>query len=521
MNEELKTLTDLGVFTIINEIPKGRKPLGCKWVFKIKRTGTYKARLTVKGYNQIYGLDFDETFSPVARLVNTRMILSIGTSKDYFFKSFDVKSAFPNAELDEEIYMIAPTEMNLKPGQYVRLNKALYGLKQASRAWYKKLTSILVSHGYRQSKLDTCVMLKETPEGMSLISIYVDDILAASPTLQPIEQLCQILENNFQIHESELSDYLGLNIEYDRNKHNLTFDNNAYCTKLLEKYEDQWKGTRKRNVPMQPLTKFEKRNSEMEKSATTDMNLPFREICGGLLYLANASRPDILFAVNKCCQFMSDPNMTHWSYLMDIMSYLNDHRNFKITYSKNSTLPTNTIVCFVDADHANCLVTRRSTTGFLLFMNGGLICWSVRLQISASGGGPTESEYKALFSAASEVRAARHFLIEIGIQQNSPTVIYEDNKGVIDFTKGRLQHSNLRHVDTKYHSIMDWIKDKDIHIEWTTSENQLADIMTKALGPAMFIKIVGLILSVFLHGTVGDIKSLFCITQNSSYDEKD
>jgi hypothetical protein len=406
--------------------------------------------------------------------------------------------------------------MNLKAGQYVRLNKALYGLKQASRAWYKKLTSILITHEYTRSTLDSCVMMKMTPEGMVYISIYVDDILAASPTLSPIEQLCTILETNFQIHESELNDYLGLNIEYNKAKHTLTFDNNAYCEKLLDKHKDHWSTTRKRTIPMQPTSKFVKRDNETEKSASVDLNLPFREICGGLLYLANASRPDILFAVNKCCQFMSDPNITHWGFLMDILSYLDTHKDFKITYSRNCTTPRNEIICFVDADHANCVSTRRSTTGFLLFLNGGLICWSVRIQDSASGGGPTESEYKALFSAASEVQAARHFLVELNVKQPLPTVIYEDNKGVIDFTKGKLQNTNLRHVEVKYHAVLGWIQSNLIQVIWTNSGSQLADIMTKALNPAQFNRIIGLILTIFLHGTVDAIYSTFVDTSNKN-----
>jgi hypothetical protein len=482
IEKELNSLNELNTFEIIDHIPPGRKPLGYKYVMKKKRSGEYKVRLTVKGYNQIYGVDFDETFSPVAKLQAVRTVLSIGAGNGWNFKTFDVASAFPNATLEEEIYMEVPIEMTEAAGKHLRLRKALYGLKQSSRAWYKMLTNLLKTNGFKASTLEPCVLMKGSDKNDKIvIVIYVDDILAGSNNIEAINSLANLLEVNFKITESELNDYLGLNIQYDKNNKTLSFDNNTYTKHLLEKYRHFIKDKENKDVPMTVGITLEQRKPE-EASAIEDQNKPYRQIGGALLYLANSSRPDILYAVNKCLQFMSNPNETHWECLLDILRYLNKQPRFSLTFSQKCKGTINNVEGFVDADHGMCTTTRRSTTGYLIYLNGGLIAWSVKLQKSASGGGPSESEYKALYSITTEIIYTRQFLKELGYEQINPTKINEDNKGVIDFVKGYgVSQSRMKHVDIKYHVIKEYIETNQIEITWVDSGKQLADIMTKAL----------------------------------------
>jgi hypothetical protein len=222
MQVELTKLDSINTWNIVNELPPGRKPLHYKWVLKKKfdiyNKLIYKARLTVKGCSQREGIDFTDTFSPVAKLTSVRLLLSLGAIEGLQFKQFDVQNAFPNATLKEDIYMVAPKEMQLSQENiYLKLNRALYGLKQASREWNILITNTLKSIGFTQLKNDSCIFIYNKDGIQLLLALYVDDIMMiiGFNSEQHADWLFNQLSKNFIVKQNNLTHCLGYNIQHN------------------------------------------------------------------------------------------------------------------------------------------------------------------------------------------------------------------------------------------------------------------------------------------------------------------
>ena len=183
MNSEMESMYSNQVWDLI-EPPEGIKPVGCKWIYKKKRGAdgkveTYKARLVAKGYTQNEGIDYEETFSPVAMLKSIRILLSIAAHLDYEIWQMDVKTAFLNGNLDERIYMMQPDGSIAKGQEHMlcKLKKSIYGLKQASRSWNIRFDQAIKSFGFDQCPDESCVYKKRNGNVVVFVLLYVDDIL--------------------------------------------------------------------------------------------------------------------------------------------------------------------------------------------------------------------------------------------------------------------------------------------------------------------------------------------------------
>jgi hypothetical protein len=181
---------------------KGRNIVGCKWVYKIKRKqdgslDRYKARLVAKGFKQRYGIDYDDTFSPVVKMATIHIILSILVSKGWILRQLDEQNAFLHGYLEEEVFMEQPPgyEDSSKPGYVCKLDKALYGLKQAPRAWYSRLSTKLLSLGFHASKADVSLFFYSKGDVTIFILVYVDDIVVASSSDKAIEAILKDLQD--------------------------------------------------------------------------------------------------------------------------------------------------------------------------------------------------------------------------------------------------------------------------------------------------------------------------------------
>jgi hypothetical protein len=197
MNSELDALAKTGTWKIV-DLPPHVKPIGSKWVYKIK----HKARLVAKGYNQVEGLDFFDTFSPVAKLTTVRLLLAVAAIRGWHIHQLDVNNAFLHGELQEDVYMAIPDGVECsKSNQVCKLLKSLYGLKQASRKWYEKLTSLLVREGYTQSTSDYSLFTLSTNDNFTALLIYVDDIILSGTSLTEIDRIKCILDDHFRIKD--------------------------------------------------------------------------------------------------------------------------------------------------------------------------------------------------------------------------------------------------------------------------------------------------------------------------------
>lgn len=238
MKEELSALHKNETWTLV-KLPEGKRPVGCKWVFTIKfnvqgNVERYKARLVAKGFTQTYGIDFQETFSPVAKLTTIRVLLSLAANLDWPLHQFDVKNAFLHGDLDEEIYMELPPGCNNSSSDDVvcKLKKALYGLKQSPRAWFGRFCLAMKSYGFNQSDSDHTLFLKGKQGKLTCLIIYVDDMIITGNDLYEIRRLEERLAGEFEMKIlGGLKFFLG--IEVTRSKQGIILSQRKYILDLL------------------------------------------------------------------------------------------------------------------------------------------------------------------------------------------------------------------------------------------------------------------------------------------------
>lgn len=502
MKLELDRLQEIHTFSTVNQLPPGRRPLKSKWVLKIKKDifgkEIYKARLTVKGCAQKPGIDFTETFSPVAKLSSIRLILSLAAVHNLHLHQFDVQNAFPNAQLDEDIYMHPPVEMALPAGTILKLNRALYGLRQASRSWNKLLSSTLTNIGFRQLISDSCIYIKQENTGTTIVMIYVDDIIIAAPNEQTIANLHHQLNSKFKVNQTTLNRCLGFQLHQDRSQHSLSVNKDDYTKQLIGQHSKFIHQISFRKTPMDTNAHLSRDQCPSDDTAKQDMeHLPYRSIIGGLNYLAVTIRPDICFPVNYLSRFMDNPGIDHWNQLLNTLAYIRDHSKASIVYSNpehmtythhghTHHMQPNRLYCFVDADFASSDTDNRySTTGYIILFNGGAISWKSQKQRRVAGS-PTEAEYIALYEASKEVIWLKNILAELGFDTPNPAIIFEDNTSTIRAAYNPVEHSKLKHLDINYHAVREFVELNKVAIIPISTTNQIADMLTKSLLPAQF-----------------------------------
>lgn len=289
MKVELAALDKTGTWTIV-DLPPNIKPIGCKWVYKIKHNSDgsierFKARLVSKGYNQIKGFDYSDTFSPLAKLTTVRLVLALASIHSWHVYQFDVNNAFLHGELHENVYMvIAPGVTTSKPNQVCKLAKSLYGLKQASRQWYEKLASLLTAHGYQLADSDHSLFVKSINSNLTILLVYVDDVILAGNSISEITSIKHILHHAFKIKDLGILKYfLGLEVAYFAK--GITLCQRKYCIDLLN--DSGLIGSKPASTPSDPSIKLCMNDAEPFPDIPTYIRL-----IGRLIYL-NTTRPDI------------------------------------------------------------------------------------------------------------------------------------------------------------------------------------------------------------------------------------
>ncbi|KAG8959896.1 hypothetical protein FRC05_007218 [Tulasnella sp. 425] len=491
---EVEALRRNGTWELV-ELPPGRKPIGSRWVFLIKRKsdGTidrYKARLVAKGYAQAPGIDFDQVFAPTARLAALRAILAQAALNGEHIESLDISNAYLNGELEEEyeVYMNQPEGFTKKGPNNERwvckLKKGLYGLKQAGRLWYQKLGETLEQIGFKQINADPSVYVWMLKDVRVILPVFVDDVTITSKSTEKTNWVKEELAKHFKVRDLGPTSYLlGIKVEYDKSQHRLQLSQTQYIIDMLNRFGmTDCSGV---TTPMDPgaqLSKEQSPKSDEEKEYMT--KVPYINAVGALMYLAVATRPDIVYTVAKLAQFNSYPGEAHWKAVKHLLRYLQETKDLKLTYQPSTdgkdTLSTEIFRAYSDADHAGCLDTRRSTTGYFLKMGTGAISWSSKKQASVSFSS-TEAEYIAAATAGVEVIWMRELLKELGFKINSASPLYMDNKSALAVVKNPKHHGCMKHVDIRYHWIRQEVKRKNISVHFLPTEQMTADILTKPL----------------------------------------
>ena len=355
-------------------LPPGRICISSGWNFKIKtgKDGLPKrrnARFFAKGYRQVKGIDYQESFAPVVRYDSLRVLIAIAAKHDLELFQLEVKTAFHYGEVDEEIYISQP-EGYVTAGrehEVCRLNKSIYGIRQASRIWNQKLHSALLSYGLIQSTADPCIYFQN--EGKTTLII-------AGSNREIIEKTMAFLNKNFEMSSGPADHFVGLVITRDRNSNRIFLSAPQYIDKILSKFNmtschpiaiSADKGGPRLSKVLSPSNQEEK--DEMAC-------IPYREAVGSIMYAAITARPDIAFIAGQLAQHCENPGLSHWKSAKRVLKYLAGTREHGLCFGDSDS--TLTLTGYSDADYAGDPDSRRSTSGFVFTLNGGAVIWASR-----------------------------------------------------------------------------------------------------------------------------------------------
>uniref|UniRef100_A0A2N9GBX0 Reverse transcriptase Ty1/copia-type domain-containing protein n=1 Tax=Fagus sylvatica TaxID=28930 RepID=A0A2N9GBX0_FAGSY len=444
MKEELDALLKTGTWDLV-DLPAGKSAIGCKWVYKIKTRsdGTvdrYKARLVAKGFTQEYGIDYEETFAPVARLSSVRTLIAVSASRHWPLFQMDVKNAFLNGELTEEVYMQLPPGFSQPPGfshKVCRLRRALYGLKQAPRAWFAKFSSTISQHGFSASSYDSALFFRRSDHGITLLLLYVDDMIITGDDVQGIQDLKRFLGQHFEMKDlGPLSYFLGLEVSSSSDGYYLT--QAKYTSDLISRA-----GITDSKIVDTPI-EYNNRLNTHDGEPLPDATL-YRQLVGSLVYLTA-----------PC--------------FMVFTSHLSRRSLFKlILMPTGQGIPTD----------------RRSTTGYCFLLGDSLISWRSKKQ-SVVARSSTEAEYRALADTTTELLWLRWLLQDLGIDCSTAVPIHCDNRSAIQIAHNDVFHERTKHIEIDCHFVRHHLLQGTLQLRSVSSQDQLADIFTKPMPPGRF-----------------------------------
>jgi hypothetical protein len=487
MSDELESLTNNEAWILVDK-PADQPIVKCKWVFK-KKYGSdgesmrYKARLVAKGFSQQPGIDFDETFAPVIRRENIRMLISLAAMNDWDILHLDVKTAFLNGKLDETIYMSQP-EGSVQSGNENKvclLQKAIYGLRQSSRAWNNTIHNFLLNLGLKQCKNEPCIYFKVTVECILIVALYVDDFLLFSNNPEETVKIKNSLMSEYEMQDlGEAKCCIGMRIRRDRQKGVVMLDQTKYIESLLKTFGmDDSKPV---STPIEPNIKL-KPLPEGESSP----EVPYQQLVGALLYLSVGTRPDIAHTVNRLSQFNTCFTQEHWNTLKRLLRYLKGTKDLCLVYGNTKQNLTG----YVDADWGACEMDRHSYTGYVFTLGGAAVSWSSSKQrcVALSS---TESEYIGLTEASKEALYLNSVLSEMFDVQRCPT-IYNDNQSARNLAMNDVYHCRTKHIDIRYHFIREMVHSRKICLQYLPTGDMVADILTKGVPRVKHVKCINLL----------------------------
>ena len=520
MQSEWDSLLFNNTFDILDGLPKGRKAIGSKWVYRVKSNSDgsvdkFKARFTAKGFSQKEGIDYNETYAAVVKMTSFRTLCSIAAQKGYHTQHWDVGNAFLNSTLDEEIYCKMPEgykQYNSSGGEKVlKLKRGLYGLKQSPRQWNKTLVGVLCGEcGLTQSKSDDCLFIMENSSDYLVCAVYVDDIVVVGSNMDSINNLKERMFSRFKMTDlGELKWFLGMEIKRDYDNSTLTINQTKYINDAAEKFDVT--EMPKVTTPAVEGVKFTTQDCPKEGSAEQKVmqDYAYKSLMGTLLFACH-TRPDVTYAVNALAAFMQNPGVVHYLAALRVLRYLHCTSDLGLTYSSkgngrlfafhkfNGALHSikSSIMEFfgyVDSDWATDMDDSRSISGFANIFGGAAVSWGSKKQPTVALSS-SEAEFMAATESVKDVKFLRLLLEELGFPQSKATKVLEDNNGCIFMSKNQGQHKKAKHINYRQHFIKDAVKDGDVDLTYVATKDQAADVLTKPLGAKLFTKFRGMLM---------------------------
>src|SRR4051812_14959001 len=478
MMEEFQALKKNNTWELV-PLPAGKRAVGCKWVYTVKQTpegkvDRYKAMLVAKGYSQTYGIDYDETFAPVAKMSTVRMLVSCAANFDLALHQLDVKNAFLHGDLQEEVYMEMPPGFSTQQttGKVCRLKKSLYGLKQSPRAWFDRFRRAMCKVGYKQSNGDHTMFYKHENGRITILTVYVDNIIITGDVMKGIRMLKYYLAEVFEVKDlGELKYFPG--IEIARAPRGIVLSQRKYVLDLLK--ETGMMGCKVASTPVE-------QNQKLSAEGGDPVNREqYQRLVGRLLYLLH-TRPDISHAVGLVSRYMHDPRTQHMEAAMRILRYLKGSPGKGLWYGRKGHLK---IEGYCDADWASCVDDRRSTSGYCIFVGGNPVSWRSKKQ-EVVARSTAEAEYRAMAVGLCEMTWLKNLLVELRLFKGEPLQLWCDNKSAINIANNPVQHDRTKHVEIGRFFIKDQLNSGALQLKYVKSGEQVADCLTKGLGPRVY-----------------------------------
>lgn len=464
--------------------PAGKRILRGKWVYRVKnevnKNGEgflrHKARWCFMGNRQVEGVDYTETFAPVAKFTTIRVILAMAVAQDWELHQMDVKTAFLYGDLKEEVYMEQPDGFKDKdkPDHVCHLLQALYGLKQAPKMWYAKLDEFLVAElSFEHIDGDSCLYILRDREEVVVLTVYVDDLLIAASTMTAMEKTKALLSKRFEMKDlGDAKLILGMEITRNRVVGTLKLAQTKYAEKVLEKFK--MAGCKTVATPMEV-------GLELVKNKDPVVNEPYREAVGSLMYLMVGTRPDLAFAVGKLSRYVDAYGPEHWTAIKRALRYVNGTKDKGLLYTKHAGMD---LLGYSDADWAGDHESRRSTSGHLFILGGAAVSWASTMQKSVALS-TMEAEYMALSDACKEGVWLSKLIQDVEAKstgkevQMAPVKVMVDNAGCINFAKNPVEHKRTKHIDIRYHFVREVIGQGNIVLAYCPTQDMTADPLTK------------------------------------------
>ena len=475
INDEMDSIIGNDTWVLV-DLPPGSKPIGCKWIFKkkMKVDGTidkFKARLVAKGFTQKGGKDYFDTYAPVARISTIRVLLALASINNFIIHQMNVKTAFLNGVLNEEIYMKQP-EGFILPGherKVCKFIKSLYGLKQAPKQWHEKFDEIVVSNGFKIHESDKCVYSKFANHRGVIICLYVDDMLIFGTDEETIIQTKLFLSSKFDMKDMGVADViLGIRITWNDN--GLVLSQSHYIEKILKKF-NHYEST--------PVSTPYDSNIKLYKNTGRAVNqLEYARAIGCLMYAMTSTRPDIAFAVGRLSRYTSNPSHIHWNAIYRVFKYLKGTINYVIHFTGFPSV----LEGFTDASWITERDDHTSTTGWIFTLGGGAISWGSKKQTCIPDS-TMASEFVALASCSKEAEWLRNLLIEMPTwpKPMPPVSIHCDSQATLSRAYSQVYNGKSRHIGLRHSYVRQLITDGVITIDFVKSCENLADPLTKGL----------------------------------------
>jgi hypothetical protein len=477
MDKEVEKLAKFGTYDLVEKPAKNI--VKCKWVYrkKLDLSGLvkeFKARLVAKGFSQRYGIDFFETFAPVAKMKSIRAIAAISASKGFLIYQDDAPSAFLNPDLKETVYMQQIPGYEDGSTRVCLLKKTIYGLKQSPREWNEVVHNFMIEQGFKQLEADNCVYVKHTSGSILIVAVYVDDILTCGKeNSNELHEFRAALHKRFNMDKGGIiKHYLGMHFTFNKDG-SISVDQKHYLEAKLKEF-DTYIGTGSRSSPLPSNYSTEMENVKNEPIIPSSQ-FPYREIVGSLMYAMVSTMPSLAQPLSVVSRYLSKPTLTMCNLVRHICQYIrgNIDQNGILYSNKNSNLQ---IVGYVDAAYGNN-TDCKSTSGFCFTLNGSIISWhSKRQPVTAFS--TAESEYIAAAEAAKEAIWWRLFMEELGYPQ-STTILFEDNEACILLSKNPQSHHRTKHIQIRFHFIREKVASSELELRYISTKDQLGDIFTK------------------------------------------